>query len=51
MTPDTIPGRLAALKTTPTPDLKHNGASYSTASRHRSIAAIWKAGWPTASRN
>ena len=49
--PDPIPARLAALKTTTTPDLKHSGATCSTASRRRSIAATWKAAWPTAFRN
>ena len=50
-THDPIPARLAALKTTTTPELKRSGATCSTANRRRSTGAISKAGWPTASRN
>lgn len=36
---DSIPARLIALNSTPTPELKASGANYSIATRRRSTAA------------
>jgi hypothetical protein len=48
---DPIPARLAALKTTPTPELKRQWRELFASEPPPSTAATWKAAWPTASRN
>ncbi|MBL4556769.1 MAG: hypothetical protein JKP98_05020 [Rhodobacteraceae bacterium] len=48
--PDPIPARLAALKTTPTPDLKQQWRELFDSEPPPSTAATLRADWPTASR-
>ena len=50
--PDPIPARLAALKTTSTPDLKAQWRDlFETPNRRPSTAATLNPDWPTVSRN